>query len=283
MSRMTVTFRRGDGRTLAIDGTALGLTAASGLDEPNLEVYTQKAALGDGDLVTGQRVGSRTLEFTARVTNPALNDVLRRAVTSFFTAGYAYEVHVSRFGDRRFAADCRLESLSVPVENRYKPITVKIALIMPEGYWLSADSFGRNIASVESRCGYPFISPAGSGRLYGLFAYAGTVCLENDGDAEAYCRAVFIARGEVVHPRLIAGGGQVRVLCTLTAGDVLVIDGKTRAVTLNGENAVTSLDRASDFSGIVFATGTNTISFGADVGSNLLAVNVYYNKRYIGA
>lgn len=283
MSGITVTFVRGDGRTFAIDGGTLGLVAASGLDSANVEVFTQKAAVGDGDLVTGQRVGSRTLEFTAKVRHAALNDVLRRAVTSFFTALHTYDVYIDRFGAQRYAAGCRLDSADVPTETLDKPVTVKLSLLMPEGYFLSADGFGKNIAAIEPRMGYPFAAKAGVGRICGLYAFAQTVYLDNDGDAEAYCKAVFSARGTVVNPKLNAGNGYVRTLCTLSQGDLLVIDGKTRAVTLNGANASASLDRHSRFDGIVFALGTNAIGFTADIGANLLDVYVYYNKRYMGA
>lgn len=283
MSGITVRFVRGDGRTFAIDGNTLGLTAAVGLDKPNVEVFTQKAAVGDGDLVTGQRVGSRSLEFTARVLKPALNEVMRRAITSFFTGAQGYDIHVARYGARRYAAACRLDAMEIPTENPYKPITVKLAFLMPEGYFLSEDGFGKNIAGIEPRCGYPYAALRDYGRIYGVYAFAQMVYLDNDGDAEAYCKAVFTARGTVVNPRLVTGAGYVRVLSTLADGDVLVIDGYTRGVTLNGGNIATLLDRHSRFDGIVFALGTNAVGFTADLGSNLLEVYVYYNKRYMGA
>lgn len=279
---ITVTFLRSDGKTFAIDDSVLGLVSAKGLDEANVEVYSQKAAVGDGDIITGQRVGSRTIEFVAKLRNSALNEVVRRAATSFFTASRTYDVYVTRYGDPRYASECRLDNLSCATENLNKPVTVKIALIMPEGYWLSADSFGKNIAGITGRCGYPYVSQSGWGRIYGVYAYAGTVYLDNDGDAEAYCQAVFVAQGTVTNPKLIAGGGWVRVLCTLTAGDVLVIDGKSKGVTINGVNAAAMVDKESNFDGIVFGIGTNSIGFTADVGSNVVAVNVYYNKRYMG-
>ncbi len=283
MSGITVRFVRGDGRTFAVDGSTLGLVTASGLDEPTLEVFAQKAAIGDGDLVTGQRVGSRMLEFTAKARLCALNDVLRRAATSFFIASQTYDIYVARAGARRYAAGCRLDSLAVPTENPYKPITLKLAFLMPEGYFLSVDSFGKNIAGIVPRCGYPYAAPVGRGRVYGAYAFAQTVYLSNDGDAAAYCRAVFAARDEVTNPKLTAGGGYVRVLCTLHRGDVLAVDGLTRSVTLNGENASAMLDRHSSFEGIVFGTGTNAVGFSADIGANALDVYVYFNKRYMGA
>lgn len=283
MSKISLKMVRDDSRTFTVDGSVLGLVAAEGLDEPGIEVFTQKSALGDGDLVTGQRVGSRTLAFTFKARHPALNDVLRRAATSFLIASHTYAVYVTRYGAKRFAADCRLQSLQIPAEASGKPITIQCSLLMPEGYFLSVDSFGQNIAGIENRCGYPYAALTDYGRLYGLYAYAETVCLQNDGDAEAYCKVVLTARGTVTNPKFVTADGYVRILVTLAAGDVLVIDGRTKGITLNGENASMLLDKNSSFSGIVFPPGTNTVGFSADIGANLLDVYVYYNKRFIGA
>ena len=279
---ITVRIVRGDGRAFTIDGQLLGLIDAEGLCAPNVEVFTQKAALGDGDVVTGHRVGSRALAFTAKARSAALSDPLRRSITAFFTPSQAYAVHITREGVTRYAADCRLEGLQIPTENPHVPLRVTLSFLMPEGYFLSQDSFGKNIADIEPRCGYPYAAQAGVGRIYGVYAFAQTVYLDNDGDAQAYCKAVFSARGQVTNPKLVAGGGFVRVLQTMAQGDVLVVDGKTKTVTLNGVSVTAKLDRHSNFAGIVFALGTNTVSFTADVGANLLDVYVYYNKRYIG-
>ncbi len=283
MSKILINFLRSDGKSMAIDDTTLSLVDADGLDKPNIEVFSEKAAVGDGDMVTGQRVGSRDIEFTARALNPALNEILRRAWGSFFVANRTYDVYVTRYGSNRYATGCYLTDFEIPTDNQYTPITLKISLICPEGYWLSVDSFGKNIAGVTERLGYPFISLSGYGRIYGVYTYAGTVYLDNDGDAESYCKAVFTAQGDVTNPKLIAGDGFVRVLTTMTAGDVLIIDGKSKSVTLNGANAATLVDRASSFDGIVFRLGTNSVGFTADVGSSALSVNIYYNKRYMGA
>ncbi len=283
MSGLNVTWTRGDGQTFAVDGSAMGLVSATGLNTPNLEVYTQKNAQGDGDLVTGRRVGSRTLEFTCKARYASLNAVLLRAIPSFFIAAQTYGIEIDRSGDKRYAADCLLESLEIPAEGAGVPLSVQLSFLMPEGYFISSDSFGKNIAEIEGRCGYPFAARGLYGRVYGLYAFAQTVYLDNDGDAEAYCMAVLRARGQVTYPKLIAGGGYVRVLTPMQGNDILTIDGKTKSVTLNGVNLASKLDKASDFQSLVFGLGTNHIGFSADVGANLLDVYVYYNKRFLGA
>ena len=283
MSSLSVRWVRGDGGTFTADGSLLGLISAEGLNEPALEVFSQKAALGDGDLVTGARVGSRELAFTCKAKHSVCNDLLVRALPSFFIASQTYDVQINRAGDCRIAAGCRLSALEIPTENPAKPLTVKLSFLMPEGYFLSEDGFGQNIAGILGRCGYPYAALGSYGRLYGLYAYAQTVYLDNDGDAEAFCKAVLYARGMVVNPRIQTGGGFVRLLTALAAGDTLVIDGRTKSVEKNGANAAALLDRASDFSSLAFAPGTNTISYIADVGANMLDVYVYYNKRFLGA
>jgi len=276
-------FVRNDGRVFTVTDTVWGLIAAKGLDQPSIDVYTQKAAIGDGDLVTGSRVGARTIELEFKAKSAALNDVLRRAATSYFRCGSTYDLYVYRYGNTRYAPACYLEDFEIPTEKLTISITLKLGLLCPEGYFLSADSFSKNIAELVPRCGYPYIALSDYGRIYGTYTYAETVYLDNDGDSEAYCRAVFTARGDVSNPKLIAGNGFVRVIDDMTSGDVLIIDGRSKSVTLNDVNISNKLDKASDFSGITFAIGTNSVGFTADIGSNLLDVYIYYNKRYIGA
>lgn len=283
MSKITVKFLRSDGRSMIIDDITMLLMSAEGLDSPTVEVFSEKLAIGDGDLITGTRVGSREIEFKAKVKYASLNDTLRRAWTSFFTVRHTYDVYVTRTSPARYAPECQLDSFKIPTENCGEPIEINVTLICPGGYWLSVDSFGKNIAGVEARAGWPWIAQSGYGRIYGIYSYAGTVYIDNDGDADAYCQAVFVAQGDVTNPKLISGDGYVRVLTSMAEGDVLIIDGKSKSVTLNGVNAATLLDKGSSFDGIVFGIGTNTIAFTADVGSNVVAVNVYYNKRYMGA
>lgn len=283
MSKISLVFERSDGKKLTVNDTVWGLIGAKGLDKPDITVFTQKAAIGDGDFVTGSRVGARAIEFTLKAKSTALNEVLRRAATSYFTSGRTYNIYVTRYGDQRFAPECYLEAFEIPTEKVTKPITATIEFLCPEGYFLSTDSFSKNIAGVEPRCGYPYVALAGYGRIYGVYSFAETVYLENDGDAEAYCKAVFTASGSVTNPKLIAGDGYVRILGSMIAGDVLIIDGKTKAVTLNGVNISNQVDKASSFDGIIFGIGTNSVGYTADVGSNVMDVYIYYNKRYMGA
>lgn len=280
---ITLKFIRSDGQIFSITDSVWGLTGAEGLDKPALSVFTESAGIGDGDIVTGSRVGARPIAIQLKAKSAALNEVLRRAATSYFTLGRTYDLYVYRYGEARYAPACYLQAFEIPTEKITKPITANIGLLCPEGYFLGADDFSKNIAGITGRCGYPYIAHEDYGRIVGVYSFADTVYLDNDGDAEAYCRAVFTARGDVTNPKLIAGNGYVRVIGEMATGDVLIIDGRTKAVTMNGVNIATKLDKASRFDGITFAIGTNAVGYGADIGSNVLDVYLYYNKRYMGA
>ncbi len=280
---ITLKFIRSDGQEFTVVDSVWGLTAAEGFDKPVVSVFTQSAAIGDGDIVTGSRVGARPINIQLVAKSAALNEVLRRAATSFFTLGRTYDLFVYRYGNTRYAPACHLQFIDLPLKKFTFPISLNLSLLCPEGYFLSADSFSENIAGIVGRTGWPYMAQNSYGRLVGIYSFAETVYLDNDGDAEAYCRAVFTARGEVTNPKLIAGDGFVRVIGTMTTGDVLMIDGRRKTITLNGENISTWLDKASSFDGITFAIGTNSVGFAADIGSNVLDVYIYYNKRYMGA
>ena len=280
---ITLKFVRSDGQVFSVTDSVWGLTAAEGFDKPALSIFTESAAIGDGDIVTGTRMGSRSINIQLVAKSAALNEVLRRAATSFFTLGRTYDVYVYRYGNTRYAPACHLQAFNIPTQRLTIPITMTLGLLCPEGYFLSADSFSKNIAGVAGRAGWPYMAQEAYGRIVGIYSFAETVYLDNDGDAEAYCQAVFTARGDVSNPKLIAGDGYVRVIGDMSSGDVLVIDGRSKAVTMNDVNIATQLDKASNFDGITFAIGTNTVGFTADVGRNMLDVYIYYNKRYMGA
>lgn len=276
-------FVRSDGRELLVDDSTWGITGIKGLDKPEITLFTQKAAIGDGDPVTGSRVGARPIEVSLTAKSAVLNDILRRAATSFFTLGRTYDIYVYRYGEPRYAQGCYLEDLDIPTEKQQKRVSADISFLCPSGYFLSVDSFSKNIAAIEPRCGYPYVALADYGRIIGLYSFASTVYLDNDGDTDTYCRAVFVSRGDVTNPKLLAGDGYVRIIGTLVEGDVLIIDGYTKRVTLNGVNISNQLDKESSFTGITFAIGTNSVGYTADIGSNLLDVYIYYNKRFMGA
>lgn len=282
MSRYTaVKVRRNDGREFIADGTDWKLTALSGIDAPEFEVFTEKKGIGDGDIVVGKRTSARTFSFTANVLNPAHNELHRKEAVSFFNSRYSYRVDITYQGTSRWII-CELEKYAVPALNVYDRIEVTAEFYAADPYWKSVDDFGRDIASLTPHFGFPFVCVENKGINCGIFNFAKTVLIENDGDTDTYCKAIIAASGDVLNPSLIKGDKFVKVLDTMCAGDVIEIDLERATVLKNGANIIGRADRKSSFVNMHLEVGTNKIGYAADNGDNYLSCTIYYNKLYCG-
>lgn len=286
----TILLTRSDERTFAIDGSPLGLVELTGVDAPTVEVFTEKNAVGDGDVVTGQRVAARVITFKARARGTRLNAQMRALAGAFFNPAYTFDAAFTYGGVTRTARGCRLKALALPTANVYAPLELTLTLLCPAGYLDGGGLHGEDLNSVAPRLGWPFVSLVKSdaratpGFVFGVHNYAKTITVNNNGDGPTWARAVFTLTGAdtVKNPRLTRGDAFVRVLCTLSPGDTLEIDTEKRTVRLNGRNALHLVDRQSSFQRMVMGVGNNTIGFDADTHDNQLSVRVYYAVRYGG-
>lgn len=244
-------------------------------------------AVGDGGIVTSDRIGScdRTFEAISRYKN--LNDVLRRSVNSFFNAKYTYKVFLTYMGVTRWA-EGKIEKYELSTWNVHKDMKLTVTFLFPNPYLRSDEDFGENIASVSGGIGFPFQCTRNKyhmvpvGVTGGYYNFAKEVVLENDGDVETFCKAVIVAKGEVTNPKLIIGDAFVRLIDVLNAGDTVVMDFDANPPTIrkNGVNVIGKCDRTSNFDAMVLGIGDTVIGYDADNGTNLLSVSIYYNKLY---
>lgn len=276
-----VKWLRSDGKTFIADGTDWGITKITGIGNVTPEQFTENRAQGDGSIITGRRVAQREHGYTIQNNNTNLNEIMRKVAIAFFNPKYTYKVYLT-YQDVSRWIDAELLLATVPSENVYHAIEIDIAMLSPDVYWKSMDEFGKDIAGIDARYGWPQYDIAGKGFLYSAFNFAKTVLIENDGDVDCYCKAVIEATDKVVNPRLEHGNSTVRILDTMLSKDTYVIDILAKTVHKNGVNALAKIDRTSDFVGMAFKPGDNIISFGADTGENSLKVTLYFNKLYLG-
>lgn len=276
-----IKLTRDDGEIFVADGSVWGITSLSGVDAAAFTVYTQENAVGDGSTVTGARVSARDIEFTLRLKNAALGDVMRRVAISFFSPKHTYRVAITYRGVQRWI-DAELSAFSCPSGNVYRTVELTALLLCPDPYFRSMDEFGRDIASVQGRFGFPYIDHPTKGFVVSAYNFVRTVLIDNDGDVDTFATAVFEATGDVTNPKLIIGDAYVRILDTMAARDIITIDLAQTRVAKNGVNILAKVDRTSSFTGMRFAPGQNTVRYAADIGENVLRVTLYYNKLYLG-
>lgn len=278
---------RSDGKEFNIDGTDWRIPSdgLDGFGTYENDITTVDNAVGDGGIIVSDRIASKDRTIVAKSKNPLLNDVLRRAALSFFNSKFMYSIYLTYMGVTRWC-EGKIYKFDLPSGNVNRTMTMTVTFLCPNPFLKSYDNFGKNIASVMGMCAFPHLCSVTDGTPKGItggrFNFAQVIILENDGDVETFCQAVFTAKGTVVNPRLTVNGNYVRVIDTMQLGDVIIIDFTKNPPTVqkNGANYIGHCDRTSAFDDMALVVGDSEISFDADTGSNLLDVSIYYNKLY---
>lgn len=277
-------FTRSDGKEFRFDDLPMGVTSITGVDAPKTEIFTEKSAVGDGDIVTGKRIASRLIEIKAKSRILELNEQMRQIASAFFNPSHTFEARIIYGNMSRTARGCELKAIAMPTGNIYQRFEITMSLLAVNGYLEDDGIYGKDINAVTPRLGWPFVSLVNTGFIFSKFDFSKIIEVNNDGDAPTFVRAVFTATGDdaVENPKLFKDDAFVRIKTLLNPGDVLEINTEKRIVRLNGQNALNLVDRNSSWMGMKMTPGRNTFGFGADAHDNQLSVRIYYARRYYG-
>lgn len=285
--KVCIRFVRSDDIEFLIDGTDWKIPS-DGLDGFGVyenDITTVDNAVGDGGIITSSRIAPKDRTVKAISRNPAINDILRKSVISFFNPKMDYRIYITYMGITRWC-EGKIYKFKLPSGNIFRNMELTITMLCPDPYLRSYDNFGKNIAAVTGMCAFPYLCSITSGTPKGVtggkFNFANKVLIDNDGDVDTFCKAVITADGNVENPKLIINDNYVRVIDNMTADDVIVIDFTQNPPTVkkNDVNYIGHCDRTSAFDDMQIPVGSAEISFDADNGSNLMNVSVYYNKLY---
>lgn len=278
---------RDDGKEFNIDGTEWRIPSdgLEGFGSFENDIVVVDNAIGDGGIYGSERIASKDRTIVAKSTNPELNEVLRQSATSFFNSKKMYKVYITYMGRTRWA-EGKIHKFNLPTGNIHRTLTMTVTFLFSDPFLKSYDNFGKNIAEVTPMCGFPFLCSVTPKTLQGVtggaYKHATRILLENDGDVDAFCQAIFTARNKVTNPKLVINGKYVRVIDQMMAGDKIVIDFTKNPpiVQKNGVNYIGHCDRTSDFDDMALTVGTSEVQYDADYGVNMLDVTIYYNKLY---
>lgn len=241
--------------------------------------------MGDGGTDVASRIAPKDRMIVAKSVNPAMNEILRKQALAFFGSKYTYSIYITYMGVTRWC-EGKLYKFNLPSANIYRTMTMTIIFHCADPFLKSYDNFGKNIASIMGMVAFPYLCSVTpdtpQGVTGGRYNFAQKVLLENDGDVETFCQAVFKAKGEVVNPKLVVNDNYVRIIDTMVENDVIIIDFTKMPPTIrkNDVNCIGKCDKTSSFDDMALSIGVSEISFDADTGSNLLDVSIYYNKLY---
>lgn len=257
------------------------------------DVTSQEVPSYDGSVITSKRVAAVDRSVSAIAENWRNNAALRAEVISFFNPKYSYNAHLTYQGRTRW---CHGEQIGFKCSegNIYEPVELTWTILCANPYLQSESNFGKDVAEVAPRLGFPFMSflPVSQGSAEGCNVgfvaskrlFERSVKIENDGDVESGMRIKIRTSNMVVNPLVRIGDNYVRALVTMKENDVLDMDltNKPPKVTFNGQNAMHLIDRNSSILSMYISPGDTVIEYDADDGEQYMSVTVYYNKQYLG-
>lgn len=286
---------RSDGQEMTI-GDGVWRIPNNGLtnwDNLSYDVSSVEIPSYDGAVITSKRVASVDRTIKAQVSDWSLNESLRAEAISFFNPKYTYKCHLTYMGRTRW---CEGEQIGFKCSegNIYEPATLQWTLLCPNPYLKSESDFGKDIAEVLPRLGFPFMSflptTQGSdegcnvGFVAGKHSFEQFVRIGNGGDVPTGMRVRIRAANEVVNPVIRIDENYVRAIVRMKIGDVLDIDltGRPPKVLYNGENGMHLIDRNSSILNLYIGVGDTIIEYDADDGQQYMSVSIYYNEQYLG-
>ena len=239
--------------------------------------------MGDGGEIKNVRLTRIDRTVKAAYVMPYNNAAARRSFMKFFTPRLLYKVYVSYMGQTRWAEGVlyKMQLSETLDDEMLLNATMTFAFANP--LWKSVDDFGKDIASVTEKWGFPWLCPINTeGNPVGIYNFEKRVHLDNDGDVLTYPKVIILAKGYVENPSIIINGNFVKVNDILQENDEIVFNlgDLPPTVTKNGANFLGHCDKSSQFNLMYFDVGDNVVEFNAENGSDNMAVTFYYNKMY---
>lgn len=297
MQPVNLRIVRDDGEEFHIDNERW-LIPNDGLEgwaELDYGVSTSEYAAYDGGIVTNRRVNVRDRSVTAELADWRENATARAEAIGFFSPAHTYAAHLTYQGRTRWCEGVQY-AFKCSAGNVYEPIQIDWTILSPMPYLLSEDDYGKDIALVTPKFGFPYMSAVEgvSGKVQrgfqtGVYVFGDSVEVENDGDVEAWPTIVIKATGTVETPTFGKWNGadytaHVTVDTTLESGDVLTIDTESHppVCEVNGESVTNLVDHLSAFTEMSIPLGKSTVRYSATSGENAMSVSLYFRKRYLG-
>lgn len=279
----------------AVRGWFLPRGCLEGFADLDLTVSTSDNVLTDGSSVVSKRVNEcdRTIDGAVYIGDDP--DKARGEAIAFFNPKHTFELHLSYRGRTRWC-EGELTGFSAPQTHVGNCPTITFTLLCPNPYMMDESGNESAFGDATPMFGFPFVShckaPTTDGKRLPVgfnasrLIYDGKNTVYNSGDVPTMYRVRIEAEGELVNPTITKDGKHVKLLTTLKAGDVALIDFESAPtrVTINGNNALQLTSRDSSFTGMRMQVGANTFAFSIDNEENrsLAKVQVLFHKKYLG-
>lgn len=274
-----IKFIRNDGEVLHLSDY-FRILSIEGIGVLTQEIFTEKRAVGDGDIVTGTRVSSRTITITACNDHSGVFDRNRIKINAFFNPKNRFKIYIT-YKENTVWCDCLIDTKDLPTDNIYSPQMFVLSIYCPSPYLKSYDNFGKDLSSITPMFGWPLLSSSSKGFVTSKRNFSKRAFVPNDGAIETYCTAEIRIDATINDLKLYKNEQEFILFTTpLQSNQTVIIDFENRKILINGKSCPNYIDRRSTFFPI--DRGGCFISYSASAMENAVHIFLYYNQLYLG-
>ena len=274
-----IRFVRDDGLTLNITDY-FKIISIEGLGTITQEIFTEKRAVGDGDIITGTRVSSRTVTITACNDYAGQFDPSREKINDFFNPKNSFKMYIT-YKNNTVWCECIVDARDLPTNNVFAPQMVTLSVFCPSPYFKSYDDFGKDLASISPMMGFPLMISQEKGFVASTRNFSQHVFVPNSGAVGTYCTVLLEFDAPVSGLKIYKNEKEyIQFTKELRGKQGVKIDFEKRTIEEGGKKLLNAIDRKSTFFAI--DRGGCTISYSADTNDSAVHVYLYYNQLYSG-
>lgn len=286
-SDVVIKFENSDGNLLEVGaGKEWSFQRGKGLSDFssfNGEITATENYMRDGAITKKIRLNAKDRTINLVHIYPEDAEKSRVLFKQYFRYGEKYKMYITYMGHQLWQ-ECILYKMQLSEDTQIDNLMkATMTFRFDSPYWLSVDNFGKNIASVIGRFGFPWYVEKKKPIPVGYFEFDKNTHLLNDGDNISYPKVYIKTKGSTVkNPTIHLNDGFVRLNRDLKATEELIMDFSATPPTIriNGNNVFGYCDRLSNFDEMYLKKGDNVVSFAATSGSDELEIYIEFYKMY---
>lgn len=276
------TFIVGDNTVTVAKNSVYRLVAWSGVESVENVVAIENNVSIDGGYIGGEHIPARRISVTFAIDDKKQTENLRKYLIGVFNPKKNGTLIVER-GGKKGKIDFKIENAVTyqQANIREERLHITVNIICPDPYFRDAEDNTNTFLLFAPMMYFPLGFVGDAGMITGVPLTTDDFIINNIGDVPIGIVAnLNVYSGTVVNPQISCNDEFVRVIVTLSSGDIMQIDTRPgkKNIYING-GSYFQWDNGSRFFQI--EPGESVIRISADSGiSNVRASIVYANKWF---
>ncbi len=271
---------RSDGLIFNYENSDWAITSLEGIDYPTIEVFKEAKGIGNGDIITGKRKGSRivVVNVLPREYKGGQYRELRGKVIRFHNIAYTYDLEIGYMGEVKFIKDCEVNSLKFPAEDYRTNAELSVSFLSPHAEIFDSHKAENNFSHIEPKWAVKRSYLPGNKMVFSTENRTDSIVVNYKGAVETPAVITINANGYARNLSITLGKEKYLIETELHSGDVIIADTSKSFVKLN-EKIISNKDK--DLRELKVYPGDNLIEIKAEEGSSFSS-KIEYVGRYDG-